>query len=113
MTEKKMKDSLFELTKSKKTITLLKNVAVKSQDYELAANLRDIERNLLPERHRDSEEMKEAGLMQKSLGITNLKVSMEQAYVISEVAKVLSKKGDSVDIEALTKIEKEADEIFN
>lgn len=111
--ENHIKDSLFELTKSKKTITLLKNVAVKGQKYELAANLRDIERNLLPDEHLDSKEMKEADVMRRALELTNLKVSMHQAYVINEVAKVVSKKSDSVDIKELSKIEATADEIFN
>ncbi len=111
--DKQLKEALFELTKSKKTITLLKNVAVKGQDYELSARLREIELSLIPEKRRNSKEMKEASLMQRCLGLTNLKVSMEQAYIISAVSKVLAKKGDSVDVKVLSKIESEADEIFN
>lgn len=77
--------------KDKKTFKALKNSAVKCQQFELAANLREMEKELFPE----SEEVKQAKEKAKELNLVlrmvDLNVSEDVCWLISETLKVHSK----------------------
>lgn len=77
--------------KDKKALKALKNSAVKCQQFELATNLREIERDLFPE----SEEVKQAKEKAKEIDLVlrmvDLNVPEDVCWLISETLKVHSK----------------------
>ncbi len=77
--------------KDKKALIFLKNAAVRSQLFELAANIRELENELFP----DTDEQKSAKVKAKEINLlfrmVELNVSEDVCWLISETLKVHSK----------------------
>lgn len=77
--------------KDKKTLIFLKNAAVRSQLFEVAANIRELENELFP----DTDEQKAAKIKAKEINLlfrmVELNVSEDVCWLISETLKVHSK----------------------
>lgn len=77
--------------KDKKKVLALKEMAVKCQQFELAAEFRQLEKDLFPE----TEEVKNAKELAKNINLVlrmvELNVSEDVCWLISETLKVHSK----------------------
>ncbi len=104
---------LLEKAKSnKKAFELLKNTAVKSQHFELAVKLREIERDLFPE----SEEIREAKQRANGLNtlfrMVDLNVTPNTCYLIDEILKQRNEKGNKVTLMDASDIVERTKRIF-
>lgn len=110
--EKLLIDLLEESKKSKEKLILLKHVAVKCQQFELAANLREIEKELFP----DTEEMKiakeRATNLLTVLKLVELTVPLKLCWVIDETIKKYNKKKGKFSLRDAALIISKRDEIF-
>jgi len=77
--------------KDKKTLIFLKNAAVRSQLFEVAANIRELENELFP----DTDEQKAAKVTAKEINLlfrmVELNVAEDVCWLISETLKVHKK----------------------
>ena len=104
---------LFEESKkSKKELLSLKNAAVVCQQYELAANIRQIETTLFPE----TEETKAAKMLAKELQtlfkMVELDVKEEICWLVYQVVKGYSKKKGSFSLKDAAKLIAKRNDIF-
>lgn len=77
--------------KDKKTFKVLKNSAVKCQQFELAVNLREMEKELFPETEEEKQAKEKAKEINLIFRMVELNVSEDVCWLISETLKVYSK----------------------
>jgi len=106
---KKMVESFSD---SKKDIIAFKELAVRQKNYELAAKLREIERNYFPKKSEDSKEVKDAIDFEVVLRMIGIEVDLKTAYSIGEVMKLYLNKGGNLDLRSVNKIKIDSDNIF-
>ena len=86
-----LKQLIENAKKDKKKVLALKEMAVKCQQFELAAEFRQIEKDFFPE----TEEVKSANELAKNINtvlrMVELNVSEDACWLISETLKVHSK----------------------
>ena len=86
-----LKQLIENAKKDKKKVLALKEMAVKCQQFELAAEFRQIEKDFFPE----TEEVKSANELAKNINtvlrMVELNVSEDVCWLISETLKVHSK----------------------
>ena len=89
--EELLKQLIENAKKDKKKVLALKEMAVKCQQFELAAEFRQLEKDLFPE----TEEVKTAKELAKGINLAlrmvELNVSEDVCWLISETLKVHSK----------------------
>lgn len=94
-------------------IKLLKRALIEKQSYDLAADIRDLERSLFPVDDTYLEERKEAATFLTVLQIAEFTIKeSETAYVLLELAKLYLDKGDTVDIAQIADIRARTEKIF-
>lgn len=94
-------------------IKLLKRALIEKQSYDLAADIRDLERSLFPVDDTYLEERKEAATFLTVLQIAEFTIKeSETAYVILELAKLYLDKGNTVDIAQIADIRARTEKIF-
>ena len=111
-----MKDlKLEKLLETHEGVKVLKNAAIRIQNFELASNLRGYEKEKFPEEANKFKEEKElANTVIRVLHMADLNVPTdEMAYTIHECIKLFIEKGSSVDIIDMSNIQAKAKEIFN
>lgn len=100
-------------SKNKKAINQLKVAAVTCQQFEIASQLRMIEKENFPE----SEEVKQAKEQAKKLNLlfrmVDLNISEEICWVIYETLKVYNEMKEDVSIKDVSKILTKKEEIFS
>jgi len=104
----KFQELLKKAKKNKKGLLMLKNVAVRCQAFELAADLRGLEKKLFPE----SKEVKDSKNYQSALNMVGFNISQEGAWVIAEAMKSYFKMKGSFSIKESTGITVKAKELF-
>jgi len=107
-----IQERLFELIENKASIKHIKNAAVAAKNFELAAEIREIEVKMSPKRNSSSEEMKDASLMKSALAAANLDVDTETAFVIHRISQLIHEKGGGLDIRSIAEIEVLREEVF-
>ena len=95
--------------KSKKALRSLKLAALDAGQFELAANLRDLERELFPE----SEDETYAKTINISLRMVGINPDMKSCWIIGKTMHILSKRKGKFDIETASDIQADADKIFD
>jgi len=100
---------LEEAKKSKKAINALKIAAIEAKQFELAARLRDLERELFPE----SEDEKYAKTINLALRMVGINPDSKTCWLIGNTMHILSKKKGKFDIETASKLIAEAEKLFD
>lgn len=104
---------LFEKAKTNKDILLgLKNLAVRSQDFELASNFRDMEKNLFPETEEVIKAKDDARRFDTVLRMVDIKTTTDIAWLLLETSKVYAKKGGKFDLRDASKLKAEQERMF-
>ncbi len=107
-----IKQMVEDITSDKESIVLFKNLAAKTRNYELAAQLRELELDYFPDKLSGSEELKIAKKTELALRMVGIDTSLKTAYIIHEGMKLYFKKGGNTDLMSTSKIEADADELF-
>ena len=94
--------------KSKKAMRSLKLAALDAGQFELAAELRDIERETFP----DTEDEIYARNINLALRMVGINPDLKSCWLIGKTMHILSKKKGSFDIETATQIQSKAEQIF-
>jgi len=96
---------IVDMPDDRESLILFKNLAVKTKNYELAAQLRELEVNYLPKQlTKDSKEYKTAKNTETILRMVDIQADLQTAYVIHEVMKLFFAKGGKIDLRSCSKI---------
>ncbi len=106
--EKLLMDLLKAAKKNKKGFALLKLVAVRCGQYELASQLREIELKTFKE----TDDEKEAAKIKTVLAMVDIDVSDEQAWVISKAISKHNETKDGFSIKDVSEIRAKQIELF-
>lgn len=101
---------LTEASRNKEGLKRLKDTAVACQQYELAAELRQLENEQFPEQQHEKE-AKEAQLLFRMVDI-NVE-EPKTAWLILKVVQSYIEKGGDYDIDSAAKLETEAKKLFS
>ena len=99
--------------KDKKKLIALKEMAVKCQDFEVAANFREMEKEFFPETDEIKSAKKQAKEIQLALQMVELNVSDDVCWLISNTLKVHSKKKGKFSIKEASELIVKRKELFN
>lgn len=115
--EKETKEKIIELINdmliNPKDISFFKDLVVKKQKYELAAQIREYETTHFPERHTQSEEKKFAEKYRLLMKMMDLDISLKNAFLMGRAIEENIKAGEKgLDLKTAAKIICRADEIF-
>lgn len=113
MNTKQFEDLLEIAKKDKKVLEHLKNAAVKGQMYELASNIRDIEKENFPETEEDKSIKKTYRDANLLLRMVDVNASEFTSYKIGKAFEVYNKKKGKFDTGDAVKIINTADKYFN
>jgi len=106
-------DKLIELAKKERyMLNILKEVALRFDDFDLASELHEIEVELYPESKKTTKEYKDAKAFTTILKIAELKADIKIGYLTLECAKVFIKKGGESALKDVAKIVDRAKKIF-
>ena len=112
-TEEKAITKLVEIaTKDRRTLRLLKNVAIKAQNFELASELRTLELEKYPEANTHNDNYKEASSFAGCLLMTECRVTAKIAYKVLAAARAFEKMKEGYDLDTASKIIHDTDFIF-
>lgn len=96
----------------KKKLVALKEMAVKCQNFELAANLREIERQYFPETEEEKKAKKEAKKLNLIFRMVKLNIPDEVAWLISETMKKYRRRRGNFDLKDAADLMDNKDKIF-
>lgn len=117
MTDVKINKLLPDLvkasTKSRKAITLLKNLTVVTQQYELASELRALELEYFPETPEIKAQREEAKRFVQILSLVDISISEKNAWVVLKAKTKLDELGISFCLDDGVKILLERDNIYH
>jgi hypothetical protein len=99
--------------KDKKKLIALKEMAVKCQDFEVAANFREMEKEFFPETGEIKSAKKQAKEIQLALQMVELNVSDDVCWLISNTLKAYSKKKGKFSIKEASELIVKRKELFN
>jgi hypothetical protein len=113
MTTTELLNQLLEKAKTdKRTLLAIKNAAVRGQQFELAANIRELEKSCFPE----TEEEKEAKEMAEKLNLlfrmVELTVSKDLCWLIGAVMEEHRKKKGKFSIEDAVRLKSKKRDLF-
>jgi hypothetical protein len=113
MNQKTPFDTLLEKAKTnKKGLIALKTAAVTLQDFEMAAQLRALEKTFFPETPEQKEAKKEADVFSGCLRMAELSVEPRTAWAILQVAKCYIRKKNKFNLATASKIITQQQQIF-
>jgi hypothetical protein len=109
----KLFEQLIEKAKQDKyDFLLLKNTVVKLQQFELAAQLREIERNLFPESDEEKKAKEIAKEIKTLLSMVDLNAPDATCFIISETLRLYDKKKGEFTLEDAVRIKVKCENIF-
>ena len=98
--------------KDKNVISVLKDMAVKIQDYDLASDLRETERTTFPETKEEKKAKDDDREINTALRMVGITAEPGTAWILKEVILALVKKGNKFSLEEATKLETKKKELF-
>ena len=110
--EKLFKDYLKAAKKDIKKLKDLKILFVKHQQFELASNVRDIERELYPISEKDEILKTETKAFKMALRLLDLDVNDKIAFTVFNVAKMIIEKNVEFDLKDVGEIKALADKLY-
>lgn len=106
-------NDLFEkLKKDKKGLLMLKTAAVRNQQYELAAQLREFEKEHFPLTEENVQSMNKAKNVRNVLSMVGFQISEGAAWLINETMEQYNKKGKDFSIDDSTKLRSERENLY-
>lgn len=111
-TEQLMVQLLEKAKTDKPTLIALKASAVKAQQYELASNLREIERELFPETKEQSLEIKKAGELNLLFRMVDLNIDHATCWLIAAALEVYKRRKNRFDTADAAKVVAERNKLF-
>jgi hypothetical protein len=112
-TELELLSNMYDAAKKdKKHLIALKNMAVKTQQFELASRLREIEKELFPLNGEEKEAEEIGKQTQIALGMSGLKCNNKLAYVVHETMKSYFEKLGQFSLEDGSKIQSNSEKYF-
>lgn len=110
----KLLNDLVEKAKcNKKGLIMLKNTAVRCQQFELASQLRELETSLFPETDEEKAAKKLAKEINLLFRMVELNVSEDVCWIIHEAIKCHSKKKGKFSVEDAAKLVIKRKELFD
>ena len=106
--------SLIE--KDNNILKQLKILMVNNNQFEIASDLRDIERENNPKSKEDLEDLEEydkSEVLQTLLAICDIKCSIKVSYMIKELVTIYNEKGGEVSLQHAADIKAKSEQIFN
>lgn len=111
--EELLKKMLDEAKNDKKALRNMKELAVKNQQYELAANLREWENKLFPLSDEQKEAHKTGRVIAAILSMTcQSKINSNAAWLINETIKSYNAKGGQFSIDDASELRTKAEQLF-
>ncbi len=110
--EKVIADLVHLASTDRKTIRLLKNVAVKSQNFELAYSLRTMELEKYPQANTHNDDYVEAKKFAGCLNMVGLKTTIRTAYNVLRTARAFETMKENFDLDTASKIIYDTDNVF-
>ncbi len=111
--QKLLSELLEKSKKDKKSLIMLKHLAVSCQCYELAAEIRGIEVELFPESKQIKQEKHFAGNLNLLFNMVGFEISKKGCWILFETMKTHAKKKQNFSIEDAAKIKAKAEQIFD
>lgn len=105
---------LLESTKTdRKGLVLLKHTAVRCQNFELAARLRELENKLFPETKEEKDTKEQMKQFDMALRMVGLNIDNEIKFTIFQTVEAHKKMKGKFDLKTASKIIAKSKEIFN
>lgn len=108
----KLNDLLEKAKKDKLILKELKHLAIKAQEYDLAANIRELEKELFP----DSEEAKLAKEKSKKINLAlrmvNIDIPEDVCWLIAETLTLYSQMGAKFSVNEAVELVFKKEELF-
>lgn len=111
--QKLLNDLVEKVKCNKKGLIMLKNTAVRCQQFELASQLRELETSLFPETDEEKAAKKLAKEINLLFRMVGLNVSEDVCWIIHEAIKCHSKKKGKFSIEDAAKLVVKRKELFD
>jgi hypothetical protein len=102
-----------EIKKDVKKLREFKSLAVKHQQFELAANIREIEQDLFPISKKDEILQTEALNFKLALALADLHVDEKIAFITFNTAKLIIEKGVGISLKDMSEIKEAANKLFD
>lgn len=103
---------LEDAKKNKKGLIMLKNTAVRCQNFELASQLRQIERDKFPETQKEKDAKRRAKDLNLLFRMVDLNISDKACLVIYDTLEMFKKKKGKFGIDDASKIKCSIDDMF-
>lgn len=104
---------LIEVAKTdRKLLNKLKNISVEGKQYELASQLREIERDTFPETEENKLAKEQAEKLSTVFRMVDLNVSEETCWLISETVKIYNEKKGEFSLQDATSIKTKKQAIY-
>lgn len=110
--EKLLLQMLEAAKKDKASFLALKQLTVKCQQFELAAAVRELEKELFPESEEVKQAKSKAAKLSTALAMVDLNVPDDVCWLISEVFDVYSKMGGNFSIDEAVELRLKGERIF-
>jgi hypothetical protein len=112
ITTKQIESLVESAKKSHKSLKELKLLAVRLNQYELGANLREIERELYPESEEVKKEKQSAEKLNTLFRMVGLNISNEACWIINATLKKYWKRRGNFDIKDAAELMDKKNQIF-
>jgi hypothetical protein len=110
--EQLLKALLEEAKKSRKSLIVLKNQAVICNQYELASEIREMEKELFPETEEEKAAKEHAKQLKNVFMMFGLNVPEAECWTISKALDVYKDKGKEISLKDAAIIKMKAEQIF-
>jgi hypothetical protein len=110
--EKLLLQLLEKAKKNKKGLIMLKNTAVRCQEFEIAAIIRGLERKHFPESEADRKAKQRARDLGTLFRMVDLNISDKNCLLIYETLELFKKKKGKFGIDDASKLKHKMDELF-
>lgn len=111
--EKGLNQLLVKAQKNKKLLISLKILAVEAKEYDLGAQLRDLEKKLFPETEEIKKAKEQATQVQLSLRMAGLHIEVSECWLIAETIKAHLKMKGKFDLKTVSVIQSKQEKLFN
>lgn len=110
--EEVFKKLLEEIKTDRNKLQAFKKMAVNTQSYELASNIRSIEVQHFPDQALPDNEYDELNLLKAAFGLVGVKIDVRMAWMIKQVTDQFHDIGEKFDLKAASKIQSDCEIYF-
>ena len=107
------KELIESVSKNRKSLRGFIKTLLENKQFELAAQLRELETELYPEAENDRTEIEFALLIKQTLLVAGLQMDPEYCWIVSKMSEVLKEKGGSMSLEDIFAVVNKQKELFS